>query len=91
MKKILITGGAGYIGSFMVRELQGKGFEPVILDNLSQGHKESVKDFRLEQIDLVTEKEIDQRMQLFKDHIVIAVSIYDNISLQALAELCLKS
>jgi UDP-glucose 4-epimerase len=55
--KILVTGGAGYIGSFMVRELQSKGFEPVILDNLSQGHKESVKDFRLENIDIVTEKE----------------------------------
>lgn len=57
MQKILVTGGAGYIGSFMVRELQAKGFEPVILDNLSQGHKESVKDFRLEEIDLVTQKE----------------------------------
>lgn len=57
MAKILVTGGAGYIGSFMVRELQKKGFEPVILDNLSQGHKEAVKDFRLENIDLVTDKE----------------------------------
>ncbi len=57
MKKILVTGGAGYIGSFMVRELKAKGFDPVILDNLSQGHKEAVIDFRLEQIDLVTEKE----------------------------------
>jgi UDP-glucose 4-epimerase len=57
MKKILVTGGAGYIGSFMVRELKDKGFEPVILDNLSQGHEEAVKGFRLEKIDLVTEKE----------------------------------
>lgn len=57
MSKILVTGGAGYIGSFMVRELQSKGFEPVIVDNLSQGHRESVKDFRLEVIDLVNEKE----------------------------------
>lgn len=57
MKKILVTGGAGYIGSFMVRELKAEGFEPVILDNLSCGHIESVKDFRLEKIDLVTEKE----------------------------------
>ncbi len=40
-----------------MRELQAKGFEPVILDNLSQGHRQSVKDFRLEVIDLVTEKE----------------------------------
>lgn len=57
MSKILVTGGAGYIGSFMVRELLAKGFEPVIADNLSQGHKEAVKDFRLEEIDLVTQKE----------------------------------
>ena len=57
MAKILVTGGAGYIGSFMVRELQTKGFDTVILDNLSQGHVEAVKDFRLEKIDLVTEKE----------------------------------
>ena len=57
MNKILVTGGAGYIGSFMVRELKSRGFDPVILDNLSQGHKESVKGFRLEQIDLVTQKD----------------------------------
>lgn len=57
MSKILVTGGAGYIGSFMVRELKVKGFDPVILDNLSQGHKEAVTGFRLEQIDLVTQKD----------------------------------
>lgn len=57
MQKILVTGGAGYIGSFMVRELKARGFDPVILDNLSQGHKESVSGFRLEVIDLVSQKE----------------------------------
>ena len=57
MKKILVTGGAGYIGSFMIRGLQNKGFEPIILDNLSQGHQEAVKDYRLEIVDLVTDKE----------------------------------
>ena len=57
MKKILVTGGAGYIGSFMVRELKSKGFDPVILDNLSQGHDRAVVGFRLEIIDLVTEKD----------------------------------
>ena len=57
MQKILVTGGAGYIGSFMVRELKSKGFDPVILDNLSQGHEKAVEGFRLERIDLVTEKE----------------------------------
>ena len=57
MEKILVTGGAGYIGSFMVRCLKKKGFEVIIADNLSQGHIESVKDFDVREIDLATEKE----------------------------------
>lgn len=56
-KKILVTGGAGYIGSFMVRNLKEKGFDVVVLDNLSCGHAEAVTGCRLEVIDLVTEKE----------------------------------
>jgi len=35
MKKVLVTGGAGYIGSHTVLELIGAGYEPVILDNFS--------------------------------------------------------
>lgn len=37
--KVLVTGGAGYIGSFMVRCLLEKGYEVVVLDNLSRGEK----------------------------------------------------
>lgn len=55
--KILVTGGAGYIGSFMVRKLKEDGYDVVILDNLSCGHKEAVVGFDLGIIDLVTEKE----------------------------------
>jgi UDP-glucose 4-epimerase len=36
--KILVTGGAGYIGSHTVVELQQQGFEVVIIDNLSNSH-----------------------------------------------------
>ncbi|MDB9748752.1 GDP-mannose 4,6-dehydratase, partial [Polaribacter sp.] len=35
MKKILVTGGLGFIGSHTVVELQNKGFEVVIIDDLS--------------------------------------------------------
>lgn len=36
--KILVAGGAGYIGSHCVRQLQASGHEPVILDNFTYGH-----------------------------------------------------
>ena len=40
--KILVTGGAVYIGSHMVRTLGEQGHEVVVYDNLSTGHRESV-------------------------------------------------
>jgi UDP-glucose 4-epimerase len=40
--KILVTGGAGYIGSVVVEELVGAGESVVVFDNLSQGHRAAV-------------------------------------------------
>ncbi|MEK7450483.1 MAG: UDP-glucose 4-epimerase GalE [Patescibacteria group bacterium] len=40
--KILVTGGAGYIGSFMITLLLEKGYEVVVADNLSRGYKYAV-------------------------------------------------
>jgi len=40
--KVLVTGGAGYIGSNMVRMLVSRGYEVVVLDTLEFGHKEAV-------------------------------------------------
>jgi UDP-glucose 4-epimerase len=39
---ILVTGGAGYVGSVVVEELVQQGYEVVVLDNLSQGHRGAV-------------------------------------------------
>lgn len=41
--KILVTGGAGYIGSHTCLALATKGFIPVVYDNFSSGHREFVK------------------------------------------------
>lgn len=40
--KILVTGGAGYIGSFMVKSLIEKGDDVLVVDSLEKGHKEAV-------------------------------------------------
>jgi len=40
--KILVTGGAGYIGSVVVAELLRAGHEPIVYDNLSHGYREAV-------------------------------------------------
>jgi len=45
--KVLVTGGAGYIGSHANRFLARQGVETVVLDDLSNGHREAVTDGRL--------------------------------------------
>jgi len=41
--RVLVTGGAGYIGSHTAKVLARSGFEPIVLDNLSTGHRWAVK------------------------------------------------
>ncbi len=43
-KTILVTGGAGYIGSHTVKALQHKGYRVIVLDNLMYGHRDVVED-----------------------------------------------
>src|SRR5258708_7258618 len=40
---ILVTGGAGYIGSHSVKALKQAGFQPLIFDNFSTGHRSFIK------------------------------------------------
>lgn len=46
-ENILVVGGAGYIGSHMVLALKRAGYVPIVLDNLSTGHREAVLDTEL--------------------------------------------
>ncbi|PWR03668.1 UDP-glucose 4-epimerase GalE [Meridianimarinicoccus roseus] len=46
-RSVLVVGGAGYIGSHMVRLLIDSGHEVVVLDNLSQGHRAAIGDAEL--------------------------------------------
>ena len=41
--RVLVTGGAGYIGSNMAAMLSGEGFEAIVFDNLCKGHRAAVQ------------------------------------------------
>lgn len=57
MQKVLVTGGAGFIGSHLVEALVGRGLDVTVVDDLSTGRIENLSDvsgrFRLEIMDLV--------------------------------------
>jgi UDP-glucose-4-epimerase GalE len=50
--KIIITGGAGYIGSHALKILHAYGHETLVVDNLSTGHKEFIKWGDFEEVDI---------------------------------------
>jgi nucleoside-diphosphate-sugar epimerase len=43
MKNVLVTGGAGFIGSYLVRALLSQGYHVVVMDDLSRGKKENIE------------------------------------------------
>lgn len=58
--KVLITGGAGYIGAVTNAVLKAQGVETVIFDNLSLGHREAVGNTKLIVGDLRSKEDIDK-------------------------------
>lgn len=61
--KLLVTGGAGYVGSHTVHALLAQGHEVVILDNLSTGHKWALQDCELVTIDLRDESNLVRNLK----------------------------
>ncbi|MQS17748.1 UDP-glucose 4-epimerase GalE [Streptomyces kaniharaensis] len=65
MKKVLITGGAGYIGSTVASTLLDEGVTPVVLDDLSKGRAEFVEDRIFYQGDIADAALLDR---IFDEH-----------------------
>lgn len=62
--RILVTGGAGYIGSVVVEELLNDGHEVVVYDNLSKGHRESVpSNVKFVQADLIDRERVAETLR----------------------------
>jgi len=87
MARILVTGGAGYIGSHVVKLLGKAGHEVAVIDNLSTGHRESVLHGELlvgymgdrEFVDEVIKKFKPQAVIHFAAFIQVGESVYDPI------------
>lgn len=69
MMNVMVTGGAGYIGSHAVKRLREAGHKVVVLDNLYRGHKEAIpadvafEPLDLRQTDLVTQTLLRHRVE----------------------------
>ncbi|MFN6561275.1 MAG: UDP-glucose 4-epimerase GalE [Nostoc sp. ChiSLP01] len=73
MSTILVTGGAGYIGSHAVLALKNAGYEVIVLDNLSNGHRELVEEVL--QVKLIIGDMSDRSLldDIFSTHNITAV------------------
>ena len=62
MGRILVTGGAGYIGSHIVRVLSDRGQDVEVVDNLANGHREAIGDVRLIESDFADEAMLEAEL-----------------------------
>jgi UDP-glucose-4-epimerase GalE len=75
-RSILVTGGAGYIGSNTTLQLLDAGYDVVVADNLSRGHRSAVDPARLRVIDLQNTRELTAVMQEKSCEAVIHFAAY---------------
>lgn len=68
---VLVTGGAGYIGSHACKALARSGYVPVVYDNLCYGHKWAVKWGPLELGDIGDRERLDQVIEIYRPNAVM--------------------
>jgi len=76
--RVLVVGGAGYIGSHMVRMLLAEGHEVTVYDNLNTGHEWAVPDGLLARGDLLERSSVNR---LFAEHSFDAVMHFSALSI----------
>ena len=70
-ERVLICGGAGYVGSHTVRRLIEAGHEVVVLDNLTTGHRAAVADAQLVVADLVDDAAVASVLREYRPDVVM--------------------
>jgi UDP-glucose 4-epimerase len=82
-QKILITGGAGYIGSHVVKALGEQGYDVLVFDNLSTGHADAVLHGKLIQADLSDTAMLAKALDEFKPaavmHFAASIEVAESV------------
>lgn len=65
-KIILVTGGAGYIGSFAIKLLLDRGYDVVVLDSLENGHREAVD--RRAKLEVANLEDVEPTKRIFEQY-----------------------
>lgn len=79
MPTVLVTGGAGYIGSHACKVLAASGYTPVCFDNLSTGWRDAVKFGPFEQGDLLDRARLDEVFAAHKPEAVMHFAAFSDV------------
>lgn len=69
--KVIIFGGAGYIGGVTAELFIDKGHEVIVADNLSTGHKNYVTSFEFEELDILDKKAVNNLLSRHNPDVVL--------------------
>lgn len=75
-KPILVTGGAGYVGSHACKALARAGYTPICYDSLERGHAWAVKWGPLEKGDILDRKRLEEVLQKYRPIAVMHFAAY---------------
>ena len=78
--KIFVVGGAGYIGSHMVKVAHNAGHEVITIDNLSTGHKDAILYGQFEFCDILDTSRLNEIFTKYRPDAVMHFSAYSIVS-----------
>ena len=76
---VIVTGGAGYIGSHACKALRNAGYTPITVDNLTTGWHDAVKFGPFERVDLLDQGKLSQVFELYQPHAVMHFAAYSQV------------
>ena len=75
-RNVLVTGGAGYVGSHACKALAAAGYQPIVFDNLVYGHEQAVRWGPLEQGDISDRFRLDAVIERYRPEAVMHFAAY---------------